>query len=275
MQMNNVDLLRAVPEAIWGVLLGSVLAFGATFVATRLQLRHDAEQRERDREMSLRRDIFLEAADAVAGTTDYFFKFANIDLPLSELTLTVAKPGWLNKLYTVASLETIEAFSEASLALGAAAFELLRQRFVLEGVKSKLDVVNEQVEAARREQQSVGEIAHELANQMPSPELFEKRKHFQQRWERSLDTFEVVIAEQRKLIDERLNLQRALIKEAVQLSATYQTKLRAALSQLRGELDFPIDFDKLELMNERLDSHLRPKFEEMLDAMGKDETTAF
>ena len=268
--MNIADLLRSVPETIWGVLLGAILAFGATFVATRLQLTHDAKQRERERRMSLRRDIFLEAADAVAGTTDYFFQFANIEVPMRELTISTSKPGWINKLYIVASLDTIEAFSQASLALGAAAFDLLQRRFVLERVNSKLTLVTEQVEAAGREQQSIGEIATALAKESPSPEVFEKRKHFQDRWEQSLHTYENVIIQQRDLIDERLALQKALLEDAIRHSASYQARLRHALVQLRAELDFPVDLDKFEKLTERIDGQLRPEFQKVFDAIGKD-----
>jgi hypothetical protein len=268
--MNIADLLRSVPETIWGVLLGAVLAFGATFVATRLQLAHDAKQRERERRMSLRRDIFLEAADAVAGTTDYFFKFANVEVPMRELTISTSKPGWINKLYMVASLETIEAFTQTSLALGAAAFDLLQRRFVLERVNNKLTLVTEQVEAAGREQQSAGEIAAALAKEAPSSEVLEKRKHVQDRWEQSLHAYEKVIIQQRELIDERLALQKALLEHAIRHSTTYQARLRHALVQLRSELDFSIDLDKFEKLAERIDGQLRPEFQKVFDAIGKD-----
>jgi hypothetical protein len=56
----------------------------------------------------------------------------------------------------------VEAFTEASIALGGAAFELLRERLMVEQVKSSLERVNEQVEAARVAQQSLGEIATSL-----------------------------------------------------------------------------------------------------------------
>jgi hypothetical protein len=43
---------------------------------------------------------------------------------------------------------------------------------------------------------------------------------------------------------------------------------------MRVELDFPIDADKLELMNRRLDGYLKPKFDELLATIGSDDTTA-
>lgn len=272
--MTAADVVRSVPEAIWGVLLGSILAFGGTFLATRLQLAHDARQRERDRKMALRRDIFLEAADAVAGTTDYFFKFANIDLPMSELSLSVPKPGWLNKLYTVASIETIEAFTEASAALGAAAFALLRERMVVEQVKNNLDRVTEQVEAARSAQERLGEIATGLATLPISNENIVSRRAAQDRWEQSVNAFEQVVKEQTLLVNDKLRRQRDLLKQAVAYAAGYQGKLREALIRMRNELEFPLDAEKYELMNRKLDGHLKPKFEELLTTIGRDDPTA-
>jgi hypothetical protein len=43
---------------------------------------------------------------------------------------------------------------------------------------------------------------------------------------------------------------------------------------MRVELDFPIDADKLEAMNQKLDGYLSPKNDELLTAIDTDNTTA-
>ena len=68
-------------EAILGVIVGAILCFGGVAA----QLWHDAKQRERERLMQLRRDVFLEAAEAVAGSQQFFFRFANTDIPFGKI----------------------------------------------------------------------------------------------------------------------------------------------------------------------------------------------
>src|SRR5215213_11494982 len=97
-ESNMLVFLDNIPDSILGVIIGSLLAFGGTSVATFFQLRHDAKQRERDRKMQLRRELFLEAAEGAPGP-EYFIKVANPDVPLSELGVPTAKPAWMNKLF--------------------------------------------------------------------------------------------------------------------------------------------------------------------------------
>src|ERR1044072_9202621 len=99
---NWTEIVAAVPSPVWGVFLG----LGITFFGVGRQLRHDARERDRERLMQLRRDVYLEAADGMAGTAEQFFRLANAEIPLSQLSTLQELPGWLNKVYTVGSLDT-------------------------------------------------------------------------------------------------------------------------------------------------------------------------
>jgi hypothetical protein len=270
--MNVVDLLRAIPEGIWGVILGSLLAFGGTFVATRRQLRHDAQQRALDRKMQLRREVFLEAAEGVAGT-DYFVKLANADLPPAELSMSTSKPGWLNKLYTVGSLDAIEAFSIASAALGAAAIDLLRSRMSIDDVKTKINTASYQIEAMKAVQQRIRDAA--VANPVDgsTAEGRQLLETMRQHWEFAHREIERLGADVATLSEEKFRRQWALLERAIEYSLDYQKKLRRALVVLRLELDFPLDHDKLEAVMDRIDAEMLPKFKKLLDAMARDSNT--
>lgn len=268
--MDFIEIVGAVPEGIWGVLLGSLLAFGGTFVATRQQLRHDAEQRERERKMQLRREVFLESADGVAGNAEYFMKFANVDLPISELTPSNAKPGWLNKLYTVASLDAIEAFTVANAALGAAAFDLLRRRLVVEDVKNKITSVSQQIDAIKAIQQTIRDAVAATANVTPTPEVLQGRKVVQQHWDQTWREFEKLGEKNSHLLDQKVKLQRVLLEQAISYSIEYQKKLRKALVALRLELDLPIDETRLETFMAQVDAEMLPKMKELFDAIESD-----
>jgi hypothetical protein len=261
--MGFVEFFRAIPEGIWGVIVGSLL----TFVGVGRQLHHDSWQRDRDRAMQLRRDVFLEAADGAAGTTTYFVQLANINVPMDQLNAAGSKQGWLNKIYTVASLEAIEAFSEASAALGASAFDLVKLRLGVEEIGHKIDAANGQVEAIKGVQQRISEAAAAALTETPTPVLQERVEAMQKDWVRSWQEIETVGLQISDLWDEKLRRQRALLERAVQYSIDYQKTLRRALIALRVELEIPLDVQHFNQVMDRIDATMLSKLAKLLDTL--------
>jgi hypothetical protein len=264
-----LEALRAIPEGIWGVIIGSVLAFTGTFAATWLQLRHDAAQRELDRKMQLRKEVFLEAAEGVAST-DYFMNLANTEIPVNEITAPSGKSGWLNKLQTVASAEAIEAFYDANAAVSAAVFDLFHRRIAIDQIKNTIDSTNQSVETIKTLQQRIREATAAAAQDAPTPEVLQQLQAMQRDWDQSWVEIDRLGQEVSTLFDKRFRQQLELLETAVQYSLGYQKKLRKALVTLRAELVLPIDHAKLETALDRIDADMLPKFQRLLDMMKAD-----
>jgi hypothetical protein len=261
-----LETLRSVPEGIWGVIIGSVLAFTGTYAATRAQLRHDAAQRELDRKMQLRKEVFLEAAEGVAGT-EYFTRLANTEIPLTDVSAPPGKAGWLNKLQTVASAEAIEAFYDANAAVGAAAFDLFHRRIAIDQIKSRIDNTNQRIETIQAVQQRIREAAAATAQDQPTPEVLQQLQARQRDWDQSWVEIGRLGQEVDASYDERFRQQLSLLETAVQYSLGYQKKLRKALFTLRLELGLPIDHAKLETALDRIDAEMLPKFQHLVELM--------
>ena len=272
--MRWTELIGHIPEAIWGVILGSVLAFGGTFVGLWLQLKHDAKQRERERRMQLRRDVFLEAAEGVAGSADYFMRFANVGVPLKDLGTSEARGGWLNKLYTVASLETIEAFALAGASLGAAAFDLFRQRIRIDEVSGQIDATDQQAQNVSQALERIREEATAQAGQERTPEVEQRFQELQHHWNQMWQSLESLGLNRRTLQAQKSSLERHLLESAVDYSRTYQAKLRRAVVALRAELELPLDAQAFETTMERIDADMLPRFNALLDAIQSDATAS-
>src|SRR5688500_4484802 len=97
------EFAQAIPPAIWAGIIGALL----TLLGVNMQLRYNSRERERDRQMQLRRDVYLEAAEGLAASTDFLFRFTNISIPLAQLGESRVKTTWANKVYTVASIDPI------------------------------------------------------------------------------------------------------------------------------------------------------------------------
>ena len=98
----------------------------------KLQLQHEAGQNNRDREMALRRDVYLEAASEMANAVRYIAKFGDINLPFAEHEAIAKNYGAaLNKVHMVAGMEVLAKVIEASDTFAHINLELNQLRFSL------------------------------------------------------------------------------------------------------------------------------------------------
>lgn len=66
------------------------------------QLDHDRDMRSRERELSLRKDIYLAAAEAISAGLIAIGRFANLDIPHEKLT-----EAYLDKSPSIAKVHVI------------------------------------------------------------------------------------------------------------------------------------------------------------------------
>lgn len=129
-----VSYVAEVPDVVWSGVIASVITLSGVLLSNhsntvRLekQLAHDAEQKEKERLASLRKDVYLRAAEEVAKLGGYFAKLPSFDPTkvnlgdgLSEFLAVSAKVQLVANEQTVrlaAELTTVyaEIFSELAL----------------------------------------------------------------------------------------------------------------------------------------------------------------
>ena len=264
--MTVADFIAAIPDGIWGVIVGSLL----TFIGVGRQLRHDSKQRERERQMQLRRDVYLEAAEGVAGSIDYYFRFINPDLPIDATSPGARFPGWLNKIYMVGSLETITAFTDAGATQAAAMLELARQRFAVGEISAQIAAANDRVADIRKYQEQAKAIAAAAVTEPPTEHLKRALEDEQRRWEQSWKDLREVSDHLERLWTQKAQLHRVLLEQAIHHFTNYQQKLRRAQLALRRELDMPVDEAGFQEALTRIDNNVLPKLRQLLDELEED-----
>lgn len=68
-------------EVFWGIIIGSGLTILGAFLANR----YEAKIREKERKMSLRRDVYLPAADSILKAQNLTMRLLNPETPLQEV----------------------------------------------------------------------------------------------------------------------------------------------------------------------------------------------
>ena len=118
----------------------------------RIQLSHDSDENRIAREMSLRRDVYLAAAEATGNLQEYISNAARIDLPEADrLSLIKGSTGTLNKVHLVGSNETIEAFSGVQLAFARGVFNVEEHRLAILKANLRIAALAEEEESQRAE----------------------------------------------------------------------------------------------------------------------------
>src|SRR5438093_10325384 len=110
-------LIEKIPATFWGVVVGAFFALCGVALTNRAndrrlraQLVHDRQIKDRDRELSLRKDVYLAAAEAISAGFMAVGRFPNLDLPNEEITAGyIEKSPSVAKVHVIAREETMRA----------------------------------------------------------------------------------------------------------------------------------------------------------------------
>lgn len=262
-----------VPELIWsggvGALAGAVVALVTAWLNNRAQnrrqiqqLQHDVEQRTRqlqhdieqrkaqsehdeqqrrtDREMGLRREIYLDAVAAIGKMQDYIVSYARQDLPESEkLAKIQGATSALNKVQIVGTNATIEAFwaaqrtfAKSSFSLGKLKLETIRKTIDIEKAQRGMRLLEEKREGILQFARSLGPTPH--------PEIVEEIRANLKTFESEL---EVLSDSLDKTQDQLFELQMALAKESTKSNLEVNVAFSEVVLAVRKEFVLDLEIE--------------------------------
>ena len=151
--MNLQQLLPDKPDAIYSAAIAGSIAIIVGFFANRhalkrlrLELQHQANQRELERQFSLKRDIYIPLLEAATNATSYYGQIATVPTelirqpePLNSLARHIAK------LNGVASKEVIESVHLAQKALLIGIVKLFEERQKIDALMIQVSSVESQI----------------------------------------------------------------------------------------------------------------------------------
>ena len=133
-------------------LIGITLTNRANDRRLQAQLSHERELRKKERELSLRKDIYLAAAEAIATGINTIGQFTNMEVPIEKITETYGeKSPSIAKVYIAAEEETVKAIVHLMSELEASYLQLIAKRIPLEQQKNQLAILKQQTEIFGKE----------------------------------------------------------------------------------------------------------------------------
>lgn len=228
-----VDLIATVPEAVWGAFVGGSSAIAVVIA----QLWHDRSVRRKEREFAARRDIYLQAAEAIAAAQGVLFNFGRLDLSQQELTSALqGYPGWLNKVHVVGSQATIEAFRNMADYFVTAAFDLVKLRFDLERLDANVKSLEERREQLSRFQSYLLAVARGEVAQPPVG-----LGNLGTTMVATKEQLDAVLDELDGLVEERLRMHVRLVRLSAKYGGGFPAVAVPVTLAIRREIEIPID----------------------------------
>ncbi len=245
------DLVAQIPATFWGIIIGSIFTLTATLGSMILmnrgndrrlqsQLDQDRELKNREREMTLRKEIYLAAAEAAAAGMIAIGRFTSIkDFDEKLIDEYTEKSPSLTKVLIVAKEETVRAVMNFLTELNATFLRLYVRRAPLVFQKQKFDLLRAESDSSTKENARSLERMNQYLLDV---------QHDQPKWDALQRSFEAVqrrgeeARQEAEILDMKLRAKHFEYMEECYVETIKIARfLTPALISIRKELDLPID----------------------------------
>ncbi|MBI4825332.1 MAG: hypothetical protein HY807_02780 [Nitrospirae bacterium] len=244
-----ITAIIAIPDVVWAAIIASFLTLGGVLLTNRgsnkrltNQLLHDAQQRDRERSMELKREVYLKATEAITVNHMILMKLTNLNVQELEIAQQFSNAAaTIAKVNIIASTKTVNAVSDLSSELGENYLQLLAQRIPLVQRKANIEVLNILINKFSSERDQMIELMKKSNIQGNYDERL---------WKVINDNFEFAGEQIKKYSNERdqllaLNNQELVnfTKDCFQASKKVGNFFIPAIQAIREEMDIPFDED--------------------------------
>jgi hypothetical protein len=239
------EWIRIVPTSAWTFLAGLVPSLITLWVTSRAarrtqlrQLAHDRDMRKTEREMALRKEIFLGAAEALTAGLHSAGRYLDLsiapDVILKPYSDRVAAFGKVN---IVGNLDTVTAVAKASLEVSLLITKAQTERLTLEHLRRKVTI-------AQKQTQRFAEAQTNLTDRMREADLEgdgAKMARIQRQFDGITQLLQTSINEQRHMEQQLHDDSLRAIEQSMGRLKPAGIKIASAIVAVRRELDLPIE----------------------------------
>lgn len=248
--------LAKVPDTVWAALTASALTLSGVWLTARMtskqfsaQLAHDATQRERERQMSLRRDVYLPAAQSLSQTHRLLTALSDIDRTDDSINRELADSlAAISAVHVIAQDETVCALTEYMNSLTSSFAELYPTRLRLRMRKNDIDILTDIINRVSVSQDQTLEMMkqYNLEARHDPARWAALEKQFKQTQELG----EQHIREQERLWDAQVREQTEFAELCMLRTIQVAKLMPRALFSVRDELELPLNKERYQELQE-------------------------
>lgn len=239
--------IEKIPATFWGVLIGAGLSLGGVVISNRAnskrlerQLEHDRLIKKLDREYQARKEIFLDAAEAISIALRSLANFANVNLPQQNLMKDfTSKAAVLSKVFVIGSPKTMRALSAVNLSLSAAVVDLTEKRMPLVNEHAVLLIEEKSYKDAQVDFEGIIELQKQFNIQGKNDDMEWKRliRLSEMAMDRANKNRQIWARHATELREKSL----VLYQESLTYHERTTALIPALLESVRDELELPFD----------------------------------
>lgn len=244
MAIAPVVAAAVVPDSAMSLLiliLGSA-TFGSllTIAVTWLKEWHTERGKRR---ADLQREIFFEAATSIRETSRSLQRLSNPQIPMATPEESMSGPsgGWLEKLYLIATGNTLKALALRDKEAALAHFKLSPLRFAITELDQRISKQQARLEQISQGRAEITSLATEAQRRNVTDPAFYQYAH--QTFQEFLDEERSVNESLSKFWERRNDIHHRLITEGFDAFVTQRTLERRALLEMRKEMDVGATLD--------------------------------
>lgn len=242
-----MELLQKIPSEVWAAITASLITLGGVFLSNRharkqqiSALEHDERERDKEREISLRREVFLEAAEAISNGLNALGRIINLDISDQDINPDAVKNGAaISKVYLVGTNQTVQAVSAYYSEYNSAYLELMLERLPLMERHNSVNNLSKLYEKTLSEGQQLIEL-------MKNYNLEGKKD--ERKWQVISENYKFIEAKQNELskqIDELNVIQQKerflFTRLVIEKLSFISTLIPPAVFAVRHDLKLPLD----------------------------------
>lgn len=255
----NVSYLPALVTggfAIGGVLIGLLVNF---------------LERSRDRRMTLRKEVYLQAAEAMAGFQEYLANFADPNIPQDKhKEMLKGVSASINKIHVAGEIETIRRFEAAGQFFSDRVFRMSRTRFQFVQKNLKINEAKDYIGRVEESLRGLRAMMQGLQREEPTEENVRQWHATMEIYQQGEGRLNEVVQEHSRLLDERQEIHLRLLKEALESATQFREHLAQANLALRRELKLKLPEKEYVGIMDRGSQSLHRSFSTLMQGIDED-----
>ena len=139
-------------QGLIGILLGAAIAHYSGTKTQKKQLKHDSIEKDKERKLSTKKELYLEAVEVLSKTSSYLGSLVNANLKDTNVSngfqdLFIS----LSKISLISDKETVKVATDLSTEYQKLMFKLTTKLYLLSNIKSSLDIERSLYDKSQKE----------------------------------------------------------------------------------------------------------------------------
>lgn len=278
--MTIISIIESIPPAFYGVLIGSLLTIIGVVLTNmsntkrlRLQHEHERQLRNKERDLNMRREIYMDAMEAISAGITAISRFSELnETPEALMQSYTSLSANVSKVTIVGQNETIEALANFQIELNGAFLRMMSKRDKFDADLRKSENLENAVESCKEKLVFLSdEITKAKLSNLPNEQL----EPFQIEYEKIREELTNLQSQADEIGNKLMQTISSLVQTSMSEVSSLNRLLVPLISLMRTELELPFNEEHfariLEKGNSELENYMASFFQDVHETQSEEE----